>query len=162
MSNSRIVYPRAQVADLISDEVASRYLCLEGLPAHNVLFLPMPSPRLLQVGQPPVRYLDLGRTTTGTIIGLHPATGEVVAISDLVSGAAWHANADLEKFVSSIQEFDDRSPFYTGTMTEQQLERSALDLAARLTDIDPTSLRDEHCFWAGLVFDVGLGDYSDL
>jgi len=39
---------------------------------------------------------------------------------------------------------------------------SALDLAARLTDIDPTSLRDEHGFWAGLVFDVGLGDYSDL
>src|SRR6185437_16790452 len=107
--SSRIVYPQAQIAELISDEVSRRYLCLEGLPARNVLFLPERSPRPIKIGQPSVPYVDIGRTTTGTIIGLHPATGEVVAIYEPVSGKAWHANANLEKFVSSIQEFDDRA-----------------------------------------------------
>src|SRR5712691_890044 len=102
MSDSRVVYPQAQVAELVSDEASNRYLCRKGLPAQNVLFLPERSPGLIEVGQPPKPYVTIGRVMGGAIIGLDPATGEVVAIYDRAFGQAWHANADLEKFVSSI------------------------------------------------------------
>jgi hypothetical protein len=70
-------------------------------------------------------------------------------------------NADLERFVTSVEEFDARAPFYEGHITAEQLEESALALRSRLAEIDPTSLREEDGFWDTLIFDVGLGDYSD-
>lgn len=162
-----MVYTDGQLTGLVSHAASRHYLTTRGLPAQNVLFQAassphtMASPSALDVTGPPTYYVIIGWTLAGLLIGLDADSGEVVAIDHQLGDRAEHANADLESFVRSIEEFADRAPFYEGTITAEQLEQSALALRSRLAEIDATSVSAEGGFWDSLVFDVGLGDYSD-
>lgn len=158
MNSDRIVYTEAQLTGLVRHAASRRCLSTRGLPARNVLFRAEQSPRTLTLAD---RYVIIGQTSAGLLIGLGPDSGEVVAINRDDDDRPWHANADIDKFISSIEEFDDRAPFYSGSLTTDQLEDSAMALRSTLAEIDPTSVSDEGGFWDSLVFDVGLGDYSE-
>jgi len=167
MNAHRRLYTDAQLTGLVNHGASRRYLTTRGLPAQNALFQAassphaLSSPSALDVTGPPTSYVIIGWTLAGLLIGLDADSGEVVAIDHQLGDRAEHANADLQSFVSSIEEFDERVPFYEAPLTAEQLEQSALALRSRLAEIDATSVSAEGGFWDSLVFDVGLGDYSD-
>jgi hypothetical protein len=162
MNSQRTVYTEAQLSGLVRDAASRRYLSTSGLPARSVLFRAEPSPYVVTADDPASSYMIVGRVPPQLLIGLNRDSGEVVAIDENAESRnrAWHVNADMEKFVASVEEFDARVPFYTGEFTNEKVEESAAALTTRLIEIDPTALSEEPGFWQGLTFDVALGDYS--
>ncbi len=158
-------------AELLAKGVPKDLLLKDYHAANELALLTFPG------GEQFVRFGTSGRDDH---MCLDPRTGAVVEIIKEDTDPTYQAsgvqvspifvNSSLDQFIASVRAVVNRFPFYRGNPEQEQDRgqddladewyRAAEDLLEILGRIDPAATADLDGFWATLVSDVQMGDYS--
>ncbi|GGN90661.1 hypothetical protein GCM10011579_086800 [Streptomyces albiflavescens] len=137
-----------------------RFLMDEGLPKRSLLFTSVePISKVAAWVQGPQRYVVLGNYTDDESFVLDMDAG-TVHFGTGAGDPVWPVNSGLRKFVRCLDAAEGEFPFYGAGAGVEEYTRVSTRLKALVRHIDPTCFAAEGSFWASLLHDISIGDFS--
>lgn len=147
----------------VQDLAARDFLVNVGLPIDHVLFSALEAPleeRVEEVGGRRLLRVGSGSQDDEDTYCVDCANGEVVYLSRFDMSDS-HVSASPRQFAECLLAFESEISSAASESDPELLEALSERVARRISDIDPSSLREDPGFWGSILFDVANGDYVE-
>jgi hypothetical protein len=106
------------------------------------------------------QIIRFGTTANGDAVGLDVATGSVVEVLSRPDGMEIFVNSSLRTFCDTVSAVNGRYPFYAADDDPDLKSAVAVEVRGIIESLDSPAVAPD-CFWAVVVDDIEIGDFSD-